>query len=39
MKKGRAPGIDEMCVDVVMAVGGEWNQMDKEAAECMYEAR
>ena len=38
MKKGRAPGIDEMRGDGNDS-GGEWNQLDKEGAEYMYEAR
>ena len=35
MKKGRAPDIDEMHVEMVR----QWNQLDKEAADYMYEAR
>ena len=39
MKKGRAPGIDEMRCGDGNGSGGEWNQLDKETAEYMYEAR
>ena len=36
MKKGRAPGWDEMRAEMV-DVAGDWCQMDKEAVECVHE--
>ena len=39
MKKGRAPGIDEVCVEKVIAAGESGISWTKRLLKYMYEAR